>query len=95
MGCAKFVFPRWEQSTGSGRGLWQRRRRERGCCVIIRPWPISCLGRTHARAVAVYIPEGAFTFDHEGKATMTYKAEDTLYIEANKIHEGINKERRP
>ena len=45
---------------------------------------------THPGAVVVYILEGAFTFDYEGKATMTYKAGDLLYIEANKIHEGIN-----
>jgi quercetin dioxygenase-like cupin family protein len=46
---------------------------------------------THPGAVVVYILEGVFTFDHEGKATMDYKAGDSLYIEANKIHEGINK----
>jgi quercetin dioxygenase-like cupin family protein len=40
--------------------------------------------------VVVYILEGVFTFDYEGKATMTYKAGDSFYIEANKIHEGIN-----
>ena len=45
---------------------------------------------THPGAVVVYILEGAFTFDYEGKATMTYKAGDSFYIEANKIHEGIN-----
>ena len=26
---------------------------------------------------------------------MTYKAEDLLYIEANRIHEGINRETSP
>jgi quercetin dioxygenase-like cupin family protein len=45
---------------------------------------------THPGAVVVYIQEGILTFDHEGKATMTYKAGDSFYIEANKIHEGIN-----
>jgi quercetin dioxygenase-like cupin family protein len=45
---------------------------------------------THPGAVVVYIQEGVLTFDHEGKATMTYKAGDSFYIEANKIHEGIN-----
>jgi quercetin dioxygenase-like cupin family protein len=45
---------------------------------------------THPGAVVVYILEGVFTFDYEGKATMTYKAGDSFYIEANKIHEGIN-----
>ncbi len=50
---------------------------------------------THPGAVVVYILEGEFTFDREGKATMTYKAGDSLYIEANKIHEGINKGTSP
>jgi len=50
---------------------------------------------THPGAVVVYILEGVFTFDYEGKATMTYKAGDSFYIEANKIHEGINKGTSP
>ena len=50
---------------------------------------------THPGAVVVYIQEGVLTFDHEGKATMTYKAGDSFYIEANKIHEGINKGTSP
>jgi len=45
---------------------------------------------THPGAAVVYIQEGTITFDHEGKPTMTYKAEDSFYIEAGKIHEGIN-----
>ena len=52
-------------------------------------------GGTRIRAMVVYILEGEFTFDHEGKATMTYKAGDSFYIEANKIHEGINKGTSP
>jgi quercetin dioxygenase-like cupin family protein len=35
------------------------------------------------------------TFDYEGKPTTTYKAGDSFYIEAGKIHEGINKETSP
>jgi quercetin dioxygenase-like cupin family protein len=50
---------------------------------------------THPGAVIVYILEGVLTFDHEGKATMTYKAGDSFYIGANKIHEGINKGTSP
>ena len=45
---------------------------------------------THPGAVVVYIQEGTITFDHEGKPTMTYKAGDSIYVEAGKIHEGIN-----
>ena len=50
---------------------------------------------THPGAVVVYIQEGVLTFDHEGKETTTYKAGDSFYIEANKIHEGINKGASP
>jgi quercetin dioxygenase-like cupin family protein len=46
---------------------------------------------THPGALVVYIQEGALTFDYEGKPTTTYKAGDSFYVEAGKIHEGINK----
>ena len=35
------------------------------------------------------------TFDYEGKPTTTYKAGESFYVEAGKIHEGINKETSP
>jgi len=46
---------------------------------------------THPGAVVVYIQEGILTFDYEGKPTTTYKAGESFFIEAGKIHEGINK----
>ncbi len=45
---------------------------------------------THPGGLIVYVQEGAITLDYEGKPTMTYKAGDTFYVEAGKIHEGIN-----
>ena len=45
---------------------------------------------THPGAVVVYIQEGILTFDYEGKPTTTYKAGESFFIEAGKIHEGIN-----
>jgi quercetin dioxygenase-like cupin family protein len=50
---------------------------------------------THPGAVVVYIQEGVLTFDYEGNPTMTYKAGETFFIEAGKIHEGINKGASP
>jgi quercetin dioxygenase-like cupin family protein len=50
---------------------------------------------THPGAVVVYIQEGVLTFDYEGNPTMTYKAGDSFFIEAGKIHEGINKGTSP
>ena len=46
---------------------------------------------THPGALVVYIQEGVLTFDYEGKPTATYKAGDSFYVEAGKIHAGINK----
>ena len=45
---------------------------------------------THPGVLVVYIQEGVLTFDYEGKPTTTYKAGDSFYVEAGKIHEGIN-----
>ena len=50
---------------------------------------------THPGAVVVYIQEGILTFDYEGKPTTTYKAGESFFIEAGKIHEGINKGTSP
>ena len=45
---------------------------------------------THPGSVMIYVQEGTLTFDCEGKPTATYKPGDTLYVEPDKIHEGIN-----
>jgi len=45
---------------------------------------------THPGAVAVYVTDGTLALDYEGRPTATYKAGDTFFVEAGKIHEGIN-----
>ena len=45
---------------------------------------------THPGPLLVYVTDGAFTLDYEGQPTKTYKAGETFYVEAGKIHEGIN-----
>jgi quercetin dioxygenase-like cupin family protein len=45
---------------------------------------------THPGAVFVFVQEGSISVDHEGRANTAYKAGDSIYIEAGKIHEGIN-----
>jgi quercetin dioxygenase-like cupin family protein len=45
---------------------------------------------THPGSVIIYVQEGTLTFDNEGKPTATYKPGDSLYVEADKIHEGRN-----
>lgn len=44
----------------------------------------------HSGALAGYVQEGVVILDSEGKPSMTYKAGDTFFVEAGKIHEGIN-----
>lgn len=50
---------------------------------------------THPGTVIVYVTEGALTLDHDGRPTTTYKAGETFYVDADKVHEGINKGSTP
>lgn len=50
---------------------------------------------THPGTAIVHVLEGALTLDHDGRPSMTYKAGDTLHVEAGKVHEGINKGNTP
>lgn len=45
---------------------------------------------THPGTLLVHVLEGALTFEHEGRPTMTYKAGESLTAEPGKVHEGIN-----
>ena len=45
---------------------------------------------THPGAVFIFVQEGSIAVDHEGRANTSYKAGDSIYIEAGKIHEGVN-----
>jgi quercetin dioxygenase-like cupin family protein len=46
---------------------------------------------THPGTAIVHVLEGALTLDHDGRPTTTYKAGETLFVEAGKVHEGINR----
>ena len=46
---------------------------------------------THPGTAIVHVLEGALTLDHDGRPTTTYKAGETLSVEAGKVHEGINR----
>ena|SRR5665213_4219993 len=50
---------------------------------------------THPGSILIYVLEGTLTFDYEGKPTATYNPGDTLYVEPDKIHEGINNGKTP
>jgi len=46
---------------------------------------------THPGPLMVYVTEGAISLDYEGKENITYKAGEAFFVEAGKIHEGINR----
>jgi len=45
---------------------------------------------THPGALMVYVQSGAIALDYEGKPQTTYKAGEVFFVEAGKVHEGIN-----
>jgi quercetin dioxygenase-like cupin family protein len=50
---------------------------------------------THPGTAVVHVMEGALTLDHDGRPSTTYKAGETFYVDADKVHEGINKGSAP
>jgi len=47
---------------------------------------------SHPGTAMIHVLEGAITLDYEGKPTTTYKAGQSFFVDAGKVHEGINKE---
>lgn len=50
---------------------------------------------THSGTAMIHVTDGALTLDYEGKPTTTYKAGQSFFVDAGKVHEGINKENVP
>ena len=50
---------------------------------------------THPGSVMVHVEEGAVTLFYEGKPMTTYKAGETFFVEAGKVHEGMNNGNTP
>jgi quercetin dioxygenase-like cupin family protein len=50
---------------------------------------------THSGTAMIHVTDGAITLDYEGKPTTTYKAGQSFFVDAGKVHEGINKESVP
>jgi quercetin dioxygenase-like cupin family protein len=50
---------------------------------------------THPGTVLVHVQEGALTLDHGGRPTVTYKAGESLFVEAGRVHEGSNRGNAP
>ena len=50
---------------------------------------------THPGSVMVHVEEGVVTLFYEGKPMTTYKAGETFFVEAGKVHEGMNNGNAP
>jgi quercetin dioxygenase-like cupin family protein len=50
---------------------------------------------THSGLLLIHVEEGTLSLDYEGKPTVDYKAGDSAFVEAGKVHEGINKGTTP
>jgi quercetin dioxygenase-like cupin family protein len=46
---------------------------------------------THSGLAMIHVEEGTLTLDYEGKPTASYKPGESFFVEAGKIHEGMNK----
>lgn len=49
----------------------------------------------HPGTVLVHVQDGGLTLDHDGRPTVTYKAGESFFVEAGKVHEGINRGNTP
>ncbi len=45
---------------------------------------------THPGTAIVHVLDGALTLDHDGRMRATYKKGETFFVEAGKVHEGMN-----
>jgi quercetin dioxygenase-like cupin family protein len=50
---------------------------------------------THPGLAMIHVEEGTLTLDYEGKPTTPYKAGESFFVEAGKVHEGMNKGTTP
>ena len=50
---------------------------------------------THPGLAIIHVEQGTLSLDYEGKPTTDYKPGDSVVVEADKIHEGINKGSTP
>jgi quercetin dioxygenase-like cupin family protein len=50
---------------------------------------------THPGPLSGYVLEGTLTLEHEGRPVTTYKAGEAFYVDAGKIHVGINDSAAP
>jgi quercetin dioxygenase-like cupin family protein len=54
------------------------------------PVGVSEIRHTHPGMLVVYVIEGTLALETEGRPRTTYKPGDSFYVDAGKIHQGIN-----
>jgi quercetin dioxygenase-like cupin family protein len=54
------------------------------------PVGVSEIRHTHPGMLVVYVIDGTLALESEGRPRTTYKPGDSFYVEAGKIHQGIN-----
>jgi quercetin dioxygenase-like cupin family protein len=54
------------------------------------PVGVSETRHTHPGMLVLYVIEGTLALETEGRPRTTYKPGDSFYVEAGKIHQGIN-----
>jgi quercetin dioxygenase-like cupin family protein len=59
--------------------------------IVEIPAGVSEIRHTHPGPLAVYVAEGELILEHEGRPSTTYKAGESVLVEAGKIHQGINR----
>ena len=59
--------------------------------IVEIPAGVSEVRHTHPGPLAVYVAEGELILAHEGRPSATYKAGESVLVEAGKIHQGINR----
>jgi quercetin dioxygenase-like cupin family protein len=50
---------------------------------------------THPGPLSGYVLEGTLTLEHEGRPLTSYKAGEAFYVDAGKVHVGINDSAAP
>jgi quercetin dioxygenase-like cupin family protein len=63
--------------------------------IVEIPAGVSEIKHTHPGALSGYILEGTLVLEREGQPTATFKPGELFYVEAGKIHQGINNGNSP
>jgi quercetin dioxygenase-like cupin family protein len=58
--------------------------------IVEIPAGVSEIKHTHPGALSGYVLEGTLVLEREGQPTATFKPGELFYVEAGKIHQGIN-----